>query len=56
MGAVILWSGDVNLGHYTIAIRRNEMWCLYNVSSVFDIGDDAYSGRMAALNYADGQN
>ena len=40
--SVILWIGDVNLGHYTIAMRRDKGWFLYNDSQVYFIGNDPY--------------
>ena len=40
--AIVLWSGEVNLGHYTVAAKVGGVWNLYNDAEVYEIGDDAY--------------
>ena len=40
--AVILWSGDLGLGHYTTVAKVGSVWKFYNDQSVSVIGDDAY--------------
>ena len=40
--AVILWSGELGLGHYTTITKMCSVWKLFNDQSVSVIGDDAY--------------
>ena len=40
--AVILWSGELGLGHYTTIAKVGDAWKLFNDQSVSVIGDDAY--------------
>ena len=40
--AIILWSGELVLGHYTIAVKMGDIWLLYNDDKIHEIGDDAY--------------
>ena len=40
--AVILWSGELGLGHYTTITNVGSVWKFFNDQSVSVIGDDVY--------------